>query len=80
MDNTSECDMVSEDELSDNYPGLRLPVKWSNEDDENLRQLIKLCGEGKWKLISSLMNNKNPRQCRDRWLMILSPDVKKGRL
>lgn len=79
MESVGNSDIISEEELSDCL--LRHPAaKWSNEDDENLRQLIRLCGIGKWKLISSLMSGKNPRQCRDRWLMILSPDVKKGKI
>ena len=81
MDSISGSDSITEGAISDGegFSELRPPAKWSNEDDENLRQLIKLCGIGKWKLISSLMSNKNPRQCRDRWLMILSPDVRKGK-
>jgi hypothetical protein len=49
--------------------------KFTQEEDEKLRLMVKIYGEENWKDISLNMNSKNPRQCHDRWIYYLSPNV-----
>lgn len=51
-------------------------VKFSPEEDFRLRAIIMRFGDHDWNLISSLMKDRNPRQCRERWLKYLAPNVR----
>jgi len=53
---------------------------WSDPEDEILRQLVSTHGAFNWPFIASLMDNREAKQCRERWLYHLSPDIKKGKL
>jgi hypothetical protein len=44
-------------------------------EDSNLKTLVEKHGTKDWGLISSLMINRNPRQCKERWESYLSPRV-----
>ena len=48
--------------------------KFSAEEDEKLRSLVAQYGFD-WKMISAVMKNRSPRQCRDRWKNYVNPDV-----
>ena len=48
-------------------------VKFSLEEDFRLRVLVMQYGDENWNFISSLMKDRNPRQCRERWTKYLSP-------
>ncbi|KAM4032133.1 myb-related protein B isoform 3-T3 [Anomaloglossus baeobatrachus] len=56
----------------------RVKVKWTQEEDELLRALVKTYGQGEWKYISSHMHNRTEQQCQHRWLRVLHPDRVKG--
>lgn len=49
--------------------------KFTPDEDKCLRMLVEKYGETDWNKISSHMVNRNPRQCRERWLNYLSPKV-----
>ena len=49
--------------------------KFTPEEDEKLKNLVKTYGTNDWKTISSLIPNRSQRQCRERWKNYLSPDV-----
>lgn len=49
--------------------------KFTLEEDQKLRELVQKHGEHSWNLISSLMENRNQRQCRERWKHYLSCDL-----
>lgn len=51
--------------------------KFSKEDDETLKSLVKELGENSWRLVASRMPGRNPRQCRERWMNYANPDIKK---
>ena len=53
----------------------RIRNKFTPEEDQKLRELIKKHGEHSWNLVSSLMENRNQRQCRERWKHYLSCDM-----
>lgn len=50
---------------------------WTAEEDEQLLKLIKLYGPVHWSLISSEMEGREGKQCRERWHNHLNPDILK---
>ncbi|XP_053572300.1 myb-related protein B [Bombina bombina] len=56
----------------------RVKVKWTAEEDEYLKALVKKYGQGEWKLIASKLTNRTEQQCQHRWLRVLHPDLVKG--
>jgi hypothetical protein len=53
---------------------------WTDAEDEILKQLIAQYSPSNWPFIASLMVNREAKQCRERWLYHLSPEIKKGKL
>lgn len=60
--------------------------KWNQEEDEVLQRLLKreeCIDQVNWELISSEMEengfSKTPKQCRERWMHQLNPDLKKDK-
>lgn len=51
--------------------------KFSKEDDETLRGLVRELGANNWRLVANRMPGRNPRQCRERWMNYANPDIKK---
>jgi hypothetical protein len=52
--------------------------KFTAAEDELLDQIIEELGTDDWQLIAKQLPGRNARQCRDRWLNYLSPDVGNG--
>ena len=50
---------------------------WDAAEDEMLRGLVAKHGTQQWALIASEMNNRNGKQCRERWHNHLNPDISK---
>jgi hypothetical protein len=50
---------------------------FTQDDDFKLLSLVNKYGTGDWNIISSLMKNKNRRQCKDRWRNYLDPSLNK---
>lgn len=63
----------------DNELKLRRRLKFTNEEDEMLRNLVNEHGESAWNIIASNMPGRNVRQCRERWKHYLSAN-KSGRV
>ena len=59
------------------YKGL-----WTQEEDDRLRELVagmtELPSNKIWVSIGESMKQRNGKQCRERWLNHLSPDIRKG--
>ncbi|KAJ3087876.1 Myb-like DNA-binding domain protein, partial [Quaeritorhiza haematococci] len=53
--------------------------RWTTDEDERLKKGIKLYGEGKWMLISTLVGTRSSQQCITRWRTCLAPNIKKGK-
>lgn len=51
---------------------------FSSSEDDLLKNLVEKYGTQNWVKISQQIQGRNPRQCRDRWLNYLSPNVKNG--
>ncbi|KAL7132888.1 hypothetical protein ABFS83_12G105000 [Erythranthe nasuta] len=53
-------------------------VSWSQEEDDILREQIRVHGTENWAIIASNFRDKTTRQCRRRWFTYLNSDFKKG--
>ncbi|XP_059648875.1 transcription factor MYB124-like isoform X2 [Cornus florida] len=53
-------------------------VTWSQEEDDILREQIRIHGTDNWAIIASKFKDKTTRQCRRRWFTYLNSDFKKG--
>ncbi|XP_059263026.1 myb-related protein B isoform X1 [Mustela nigripes] len=53
-------------------------VKWTHEEDEHLRTLVRQFGQQDWKFLASHFPNRTDQQCQYRWLRVLNPDLVKG--
>jgi len=51
-------------------------IKFSLKEDNLLRELVEQHGTKNWILISDLIESRTPRQCRERWINYLSPNLK----
>jgi len=55
-----------------------LKGKWTVEEDKLLEKLVHKYGQS-WKVIANELNNgRISKQCRQRWLEVLDPNLKKG--
>jgi hypothetical protein len=50
---------------------------WKSEEDGRLRQLVDEIGSKHWSRIATAMNGRNGKQCRERWINHLKPDISK---
>jgi hypothetical protein len=53
-------------------------VKFSPGEDERLRNLVETLGTSDWHAIVAQMPGKNARQCKERWINYLSPELNTG--
>jgi len=53
---------------------------WSIEEDRKLMQWVKKEGPNKWTSCAEYIKGRSGKQCRERWLNTLNPDVKKRKL
>lgn len=59
-------------------PSFKPHAKFNAEEDELLKHLVQQYGEDNWNSIANMMNNRNPRQCRERYQYYLSPKLNRG--
>ncbi|KAK4720411.1 hypothetical protein R3W88_010644 [Solanum pinnatisectum] len=60
-------------------PKERHIVSWSQEEDDILREQIRIHGiDDNWTIIASSFKDKTTRQCKRRWFTYLNSDFKKG--
>ena len=48
---------------------------WNTNEDERLKALVDEKGAGKWVQISSELDSRSPKQCRERWHQNLKPEL-----
>lgn len=58
-------------------PGM-IKGPWTLEEDQSLRQWVMAYGPNKWSLASRVIPGRNGKQCRERWINHLNPEIKKG--
>jgi hypothetical protein len=47
--------------------------RFSSSDDSILRRIVENAGTENWERVASLMDNKTPRQCKERWTNYIDP-------
>ncbi|OHT13799.1 Myb-like DNA-binding domain containing protein [Tritrichomonas foetus] len=52
--------------------------KFTQNEDQKLMKLVQKYGDNNWVLIAGKFNGRTPRQCRDRYVYYLDPNIKKG--
>lgn len=56
----------------------KLRVLFSKEEDEKIKFLVDIYGTKQWGIISSFLNGRTPKQCRDRYKNYLEPGFFSG--
>ena len=56
--------------------GSSIKIKFTEEEDLKLLELVKKYGSKDWIQISKLIQTRNPRQCRERWNNYVNPDLR----
>jgi len=51
---------------------------WTEEEDRKVIELVNLYGIKKWKVIATYLPGRIGKQCRERWMNHLDPNIKKG--
>ena len=51
--------------------------RWTEEEDRNLKAAVEKEGTKSWSEIAKYVENRSPKQCRERWLSNLSPENSK---
>ncbi|RHZ44796.1 hypothetical protein Glove_709g92 [Diversispora epigaea] len=51
--------------------------RWKKEDDEALKNAVSIYGPGNWMKIQQYVLGRTDVQCRERWMNVLSPEIKK---
>ena len=54
---------------------IRCPKRWTLDDDNQLIKAVKIYGTGHWNIIAEHVKGFTNKQCRERWLSHLSPDI-----
>ncbi|KAK2821596.1 hypothetical protein Q7C36_020939 [Tachysurus vachellii] len=73
----AECQDTDSDATDPKDCG-KVKVKWTQDEDDNLRALVQNLGTSDWKYIASLLPNRSEHQCQHRWYKVLDPDLVKG--
>lgn len=53
--------------------------KWNNQEDKIVSKWVALNGPTQWSECAKLVQGRCGKQCRERWLNFLNPDVKRGK-
>ncbi|XP_075950093.1 v-myb avian myeloblastosis viral oncogene homolog-like 2a isoform X1 [Anarhichas minor] len=75
-DDSTMC-IDTDSDAADKNDGTK-SVKWTQEEDENLKILISNFGKKDWKTIASFFPGRTEFQCMHRWRKYLNPDLVKG--
>jgi len=49
---------------------------FTSDEDARLQELVAMHGPENWQAIAAQLPGRSPRQCRERWKLYLSPEVK----
>ncbi|EAX92089.1 Myb-like DNA-binding domain containing protein [Trichomonas vaginalis G3] len=49
--------------------------KWTHEEDRILKEAVRICGPSKWDKIAPKIEGRTGKQCRERWLAFLDPNI-----
>lgn len=49
---------------------------WKKEEDEKLKRTVSEIGTENWNEVAKYIDNRNGKQCRERWLNHLNPNIR----
>ncbi|XP_054465459.1 v-myb avian myeloblastosis viral oncogene homolog-like 2a [Anoplopoma fimbria] len=80
MDEEEDSNMCfdTDSDTADKKDDTKCKVKWTQEEDENLKIVISNFGKKDWKTIASFLPGRTEFQCMHRWRKYLDPDLIKG--
>ncbi|XP_068454566.1 v-myb avian myeloblastosis viral oncogene homolog-like 2a isoform X2 [Clinocottus analis] len=78
MEGERDNNMCIDTDSDDKKDGITCKVKWTQEEDENLKILVSNFGKKDWKNIASFLPGRTDFQCIHRWRKYLDPDLVKG--
>ncbi|TVU50642.1 hypothetical protein EJB05_02021, partial [Eragrostis curvula] len=55
-----------------------IKAPWTEAEDSKLKEWVEHHGEQKWSVIAGLLPRRAGKQCRERWINHLRPDIKGG--
>jgi hypothetical protein len=58
-----------------NSMALAVRLKFTAEEDSKLMTLVQKLGQSNWQSIASYMNGRTNRQCKERWVHYLDPNI-----
>ncbi|XP_029974329.1 v-myb avian myeloblastosis viral oncogene homolog-like 2a isoform X2 [Salarias fasciatus] len=79
MEEEDECSQCTETDSDspDKKRGGNGKVRWTQEEDENLKILVNSFGKKDWKVIASFLPGRTLHQCIHRWKKHVNPDLGK---
>lgn len=72
-----ELKLLSLEEMHARKPGI-IPKMWTTEEDNQLREAIKIYGDKNWKEVAKCIPGRSYIQCLQRWKKALRPGLVKG--
>ncbi|OHT10820.1 Myb-like DNA-binding domain containing protein [Tritrichomonas foetus] len=70
--------MSNYQQVATNNSSIKKRIKFTEEEDDKLRQLVQQYGESNWEMVAKLMEGRNGRQCRERYRNYLIPGFVKN--
>ncbi|XP_041859355.1 v-myb avian myeloblastosis viral oncogene homolog-like 2a isoform X2 [Melanotaenia boesemani] len=78
MTEVNDISNGADSDVAEKRDGKEGQVKWTQEEDENLKILVKNFGKKDWSTIASFFPGRTETQCMLRWKKYLDPDLIKG--
>lgn len=63
---------------NDRHSKMKIKQIFTKEEDEQLLKLVETYGQKNWRIVSMNIEGRSSRQCRERWMNYLSPNVNNG--
>ncbi|XP_042155202.1 v-myb avian myeloblastosis viral oncogene homolog-like 2a isoform X4 [Oncorhynchus tshawytscha] len=68
----------TDSDVAEQRESYKVKVKWTHEEDENLKILVHNFGNSDWTTIASFLPGRTEYQCMHRYMKALDPDLIKG--
>lgn len=68
----------TDSDVAEQRDGGKVKVRWTQEEDDNLKALVQKLGTTDWKYIANHIPNHSEHQCQHRWFKVLDPELIKG--
>ncbi|XP_077583129.1 v-myb avian myeloblastosis viral oncogene homolog-like 2b [Stigmatopora nigra] len=68
----------TDSDVAEHKDGGTVKVKWTQEEDDNLKALVQKLGQNNWRNVAIHIANRTEHQCQHRWFKFLDPELIKG--